>query len=248
MPIKQIAFVAALCWLLQACVSANPEQTQNEKASAVNVQLGIGYLQQNKLELANEKLTKALRQDPDSAAAHNAYAILQERLLQPEKAEYHYSRATELDPKDSQAANNYGAYLCRNGREGEAEKYFKRAVDNPLYKTPEFAYTNAAICLLKIDEREDAENYLRKALAAKSDFAPALLAMGDMAFEDGKFENAKLYVDRYHLSTRPTAKSLWLAIRATLEIDPDGDVGELGERLESEFPTSREAKAWAEIN
>ena len=105
-----------MCWLLQACVSVNPEQTQNEKASAVNVQLGIGYLQQNKLELASEKLTKALRQDPDSAAAHNAYAILQERLLQPEKAEFHYSRATELDPKDSQAANNYGAYLCRKAR------------------------------------------------------------------------------------------------------------------------------------
>ncbi len=247
MPIKRIVSLVTLCWLLQACVSVGPEQTQNEKASAVNVQLGIGYLQQNKLELANEKLSKALRQDPDSAAAHNAYAILQERLLQPEKAEYHYARATELDPKDSQAANNYGAYLCRNGREYEAEKYFRRAVDNPLYKTPEFAYTNAAICLLKVNERGDAENYLRKALAAKSDFAPALLAMGDMAFEDGKFENAKLYVDRYHLTSRPTSRSLWLAIRATLEIDPDGDVGELGERLETEFPNSSEARAWAGI-
>ncbi len=247
MPINRISLLIALCWLLQACVSVDPQQSKNEKASAVNVQLGIGYLQQNKLELANEKLTKALRQDPDSAAAHNAYGILQERLLQSEKAEYHYSRATELDPKDSQAANNYGAYLCRNGREYEAEKYFKRAVENPLYKTPEFAYTNAAICLLKVNEREDAQNYLRLALAAKSDFGPALVAMGDIAFEDGEYENAKLYMDRYHLSSRPSAKSLWLAIRATLEIDPDGDVGELGERLEREFPKSTEAKAWAEI-
>ncbi len=247
MPINRTVPLLLLCGLLQACVTAGPVQSQNEKASAVNVQLGIGYLQQNKLELANEKLTKALRQDSDSAAAHNAYAILQERLLQPEKAEYHYQRATELDPKDSQAANNFGAYLCRNGREKESEEYFMRAVDNPLYKTPEFAYTNAAICLLKIDERDNARDYLRKALAAKSDFGPALLAMGDMSFQEGNFDNAKLYVDRYHLSARASAKSLWLAIRATLELDPNGDVGELGERLETEFPNSSEAKAWAGI-
>ncbi len=248
MPIKRIALLVALSWLLQACVSVDPQQTKNEKASAVNVQLGIGYLQQNKLELASEKLTKALRQNPDSAAAHNAYGILQERLLQPDKAEFHYSRATELDPEDSQAANNYGAYLCRNGRELESEKYFKRAVENPLYKTPEFAYPNAAICLLKVNERDTAQQYLRKALAAKSDFAPALLAMGDLSFDDGNYENAKLYADRYHLTTQPTPKSLWLAIRATLELDPDGDVSELGERLKTEFPNSSEAKAWAEIS
>ena len=247
MHIKRLVLLTLAIGLLQACVTVDQQQSKNEKASAVNVQLGIGYLQQNKLELANEKLTKALSQNSDSAAAHNAYAILQERLLQPEKAEYHYSRATELDPQDSQAANNYGAYLCRTGREKESEKYFLRALDNPLYRTPEFAYTNAAICLLKVGERDQSKEYLRKALAAKSDFAPALLAMGDIAFEEGRFDNSKLYMDRYHLTNNPSARSLWLAIRATLELDADGDVSELGERLETEFPRSREAKQWAEI-
>ena len=88
--------------MLQACVAVNPGQSQDEKASAVNVQLGIGYLQQNKLDLASQKLTKALKQNPESASAHNAYAILQERLKQMDLAEYHYKKATKLDPKDSQ--------------------------------------------------------------------------------------------------------------------------------------------------
>jgi type IV pilus assembly protein PilF len=115
--IEKIVAFLLLLGLLQACVTAGPTKSQNEKASAVNVQLGIGYLQQNNLELASEKLDKALRQDPNSAAAHNAYAILQDRLQQAEKAEYHYKRATTLDPRDSQANNNYGAFLCRNNRE-----------------------------------------------------------------------------------------------------------------------------------
>ena len=243
MRIKTIA-IPLLAVLLQACVAADPQQTQNQKASAVNVQLGIGYLQQNKLELASEKLTKALRQDPESAAAHNAYAILQDRLQQYELAEYHYEQATELDPKDSQAANNYGTFLCRHGREREAEEYFIQATRNPLYRTPEYAYTNAAICLEKIGETEEALEYLRKALAAKVDFAAALLAMADIMFEAGDYEAARLYVDRFHLAARPTAKSLWLAIQITLQLDGRADVSELVQELETRFPDSREYQAW----
>ncbi len=230
--------------LLQACVAVDPQQTQNEKASTVNVQLGIGYLQQNKLELASEKLTKALRQDPKSAAAHNAYAILQERLQQFELAEYHYEQATRLDPDDSQAANNFGTFLCRQGRERDAEEYFIQAIRNPLYRTPEYAYTNAAICLKKIGQTEDALEYLRKALAAKSDFAPALLAMGDMMYEAEDYQSARLYIDRYHLVARPSAKSLWLAIQNTLQLDSRADVSELVQQLEKDFPDSKEYQSW----
>jgi type IV pilus assembly protein PilF len=239
-----------LCGLLQACMTAVVDKDQNQQASAVNVQLGIGYLEQNNLDQANEKLSKALRQDPNSASAHNAFAILQDRLLQTEKAEYHYKKATTLDPKNSRAANNYGAFLCRNGRELESEKYFLQALKNPLYSTPEFAYTNAALCLLQVGEQretEKAKEYLRKAIAARNDFGPALLAMGQLLFDQGQYTAAKPYLDRFHLVARPTARSLWLTIRNTLQIDGRGDVTELAQRLGSEFPNSEEYKAWQSI-
>ena len=231
-------------------MTAVVDKDQNQQASAVNVQLGIGYLEQNNLDQANEKLSKALRQDPNSASAHNAFAILQDRLLQTEKAEYHYKKATTLDPKNSRAANNYGAFLCRNGRELESEKYFLQALKNPLYSTPEFAYTNAALCLLQVGEQsetEKAKEYLRKAIAARSDFGPALLAMAQLLFDQGQYAAAKPYLDRFHLVARPTARSLWLAIRNTLQIDGRGDVTELAQRLGSEFPNSEEYKAWQSI-
>ena len=251
MRINYIVPLLILFGLLQACyVPVGPDQTQNEKASAVNVELGIGYLQQNDLELANDKLSKALRQDPDSAPAHNAFAILQDRLRQTETAEYHYKKATTLDPKNSQAANNYGTFLCRHGRELESEKYFMQALKNPLYSTPEFAYTNAALCLLQVGEAREAEKakeYLDKAIAAKSDFGPALLSMAQLLFDEGEYVAAKFYLDRFHLVSKPTARSLWLAIRNTLQIDGQGDVTELAQRLGNEFPDSGEYKAWQAI-
>ena len=240
MRIDKIVALLLLMGLLQACVAVDPGQTQGEKASAVNVQLGIGYLQQNNLELASQKLTKALRQDPESASAHNAYAILQDRLDQLDLAEYHYEKATKLDRNDSQAANNYGTFLCKNGRERESEKYFLQALDNPLYNTPEYAYTNAAICLLKVGEVNSAREYLRKALTERSDFAPALLTMGGLYFDQQEYLDAKSYLDRYHLVAKPGPRSLWLSIQTAWKLNPDADVTELVQRLQTDFPESQE--------
>ena len=233
--------------LLSACVTVGGRPSNPEKASAINVQLGIGYLQQNKLELANEKLLKALRHNPDSASAHNAYAILQDRLLIKEKAAYHYEKATSLDPQDSQAANNYGTFLCRNNQEAKSEAYFLRAIKNPLYKTPEYAYTNAALCLIKINNKDKARGYLSKALAANSNFSTALITMAKLQFGDKSYKQAKLYLDRYHLVAKPGAKSLWLAIRTELALDKNRNVDELVSQLQTGFPDSDEYKSWLAI-
>ena len=246
MHIKVVYLIAAVV-LLSACVTEGGRVPDNIKASAINVQLGMGYLQQNNLQLASQKLNKALDQDPNSASAHNAYAILQERLLQVDKAEFHYQRATEIDPDNSEAANNYGAFLCRNKREEDSEAYFLKALKNPLYKTPEFAYTNAAICLMRIEQRKKARGYLQKALAVKGNFSTALISLAKLEFDEDNFPNSKLYLDRFHRVAVPTASSLWLAIRAELQMDSQRDVTELSQELKSKFPDSEEYKSWLKI-
>jgi|TARA_B110000967_G_C18773062_1_gene504112 type IV pilus assembly protein PilF len=231
--------------ILTACVTVGGEpMDQNEKASAINVQLGLGYMSQNNLGQANIKLLRAIDKDPESASAHNAYAMLQERLLEKGTAQKHYKIATELDPENSEASNNYGAFLCNNGRQAESEKYFLRALKNPLYKTPAYAYTNAARCLLMIEEKEKAKSYLRKALVIKSNFGNALIEMATIELDDGDFAAAKNYIDRFHLVDRPTARSLWLAIRIELGINELNNVKALGHQLELEFPNSAELKSW----
>jgi len=244
---SKMRLLCLLVPLLSACVAVEDGPSDPKKASVINVQLGIGYLQQNKLELANEKLLKALAYDPKSASAHNAYAILQDRLLIKDKAAYHYEKATSLDPQDSQAANNYGTFLCRNNQEAKSETYFLRALENPLYTTPEYAYTNAALCLLKIRQRDKAIGYLTKALAADSNFPVALITMAKIKFEDENHKSAKLYLDRYHLVAEPSAKSLWLSIRTELMLNKDQNVDELASHLQTNFPDSDEYKSWLAI-
>lgn len=247
MRIDRLVFLLAVLGLSSACVTMDGKQTDDDAASNINTELGIGYLQQNNFELANEKLLRALRYNSKNVKANYTYAVLQDRLGQKELAERHYRIATEIDPKNSEAANNYGAFLCRNQREAESEKYFLNAIKNPLYKTPEYALTNAAICLMKIGQNDKARDYLSRALAARIDFAPALFNMAKLNFGGGEFEQARIYVDRFHAVSRPTSQSLWLAIRASLETDSEGSVVELAQELEKEFPESREYQEWLKI-
>jgi len=240
-------WACAIALLLSACVTVDPAEDNFEAASKINVQLGIGYLQQNNMVLASDKLTKALTQDPKSASAHNAYAMLQERLLEKEKAEEHYKIATELDPENSQAANNYGAFLCKNNREAESEAYFLLALKNPLYSTPEYAYTNAALCLIQIKEVDRAKIYLRKALAANSNFPTALITSAELFFDDQNFKGTRVIMQHYHRVTKPTAKSLWLAIRADLDLGDTLNAEDLARRLQADFPQSNEYAAWLDL-
>jgi type IV pilus assembly protein PilF len=243
----RFCLIGLVALFISACVTVDPAEEHSEKASAINVQLGIGYLEQDNMVQASDKLSKALRQDPKSASAHNAYAMLQDRLLQKEKAEEHYKIALELDPKNSQANNNYGTFLCLNNREAESESYFLQAVKDPLYKTPEFAYTNAARCMISIKETDQAKIYLRKALAANSRFGPALLASAELFFDDQNFKSAKVLMEHYHRVRRPTAQSLWLAIRIELDLGENAIAEDLADMLYTNFPQSNEYQNWLSL-
>jgi type IV pilus assembly protein PilF len=213
------------------------------------VQLGIGYYQQGNLDLANEKLIKALDQNPKSSQAHYAYAVLQNRFANKEKTEFHFRKALEYDPRNSEALSNFGAFLCNDGRTQEAEKMFLRAVEDPLYKSPEVAYSNAAVCILKEDptQIEKAKEYFTRALVLSNNYIPALMSMAELSFEETKYDLTRLYLERIHLVSIPTARSLWLDIQNELVARNMTRAYALAEALKNSFPDSPQYQSWLAI-
>ena len=57
---------------LSACSSVG---VKSDKAANFNADLGIRYLQAGRLQLANEKLLKALEQSPNSAVANHSHHL-----------------------------------------------------------------------------------------------------------------------------------------------------------------------------
>ncbi len=195
--------ISLLCALPLACATGSskepqvaPGGTTNQLAS-VNTQLGLGYLGNGQLDLAWERLNAAVVADPDYATAHNGIALVYNRLNEPGKAEEHFKRAIELNPSDSAAQTNYGSFLCEHGRIDEGEKHFLKAVENPLYKKPALAYTNAGVCKLRADDPSGAEAYFRAALRADPRFALALVNMAELSFDSSQYLPARAYMQRY---------------------------------------------------
>ena len=241
-------FLLCVLVILSACASSpgDSPQSENSKAAEINVQLGINYFGQGEYKLADEKLRRALRQDPRSATANWVFALLQERLGEFEVAEKHFRKAISLDPKDSKAHNNYGTFLCNQGRIPEAEKEFLSAVKDPLYAEAASAYANAGICLLKVPDKVKAEEYFRQALEKNASERSALYQMGLLSFERQEYEQASFYFQKYESVAKHSSQSLWMAYQTEVHLGNQGKAENYAHQLKRTYPSSQEARLLAE--
>ncbi len=213
-----------------------------EQASAVNTQLGIEYMRQGRNDIALKKLLKALEQDDRNAETHNALGVLYERLGRLENAEHHYVTALRIAPGDSSAHNNFGNYLCRQQRIGEAEQQFVKAVTNPLYNTPELAYTNAGNCFIRDNQLEKADLYLQKALRANAQFAPALYQQAELRFRQKNYMEVRELLRRYEGLAQHTPQTLSLAVRNERALGDHDSEASYVLKLRAMYPDAEETK------
>jgi len=217
-------------------------QPKGNQASSVNTRLGIEYMRQGRNEVALKKLLKALSQDDRNSETHNALGVLYERLGRLESAERHFQSALRIAPGDSSAHNNFGTYLCRQKRISEAEQHFVRAVTNPLYETPELAYTNAGNCFRRDEQLEKAELYLQKALRSNAKFAPALYHLGELRFHQQRYLEVRDLLADYEKIAPHTPQTLDLAIRTEHALGDKDAQASYEVKLRGQFPDSQEAQ------
>ena len=229
--------------LLHACASSPGRErlTPAEDAAVANMNLGAGYLRQGRLDLAIERLERALKQNPRLAEAHTTIALAYDRLGSLDDAEEHYKRATQLEPGDAAAANAYAVFLCnRENRWSDAEPYFKRAAENPTYSTPEVAYTNAGVCARDSGKPDKAEENFRAALTRNPTYADALAGMIELSYDQKKYLQARAFMQRYLDVQQPNAPLLWICFNVEQELDNMPAANRCADQLRTRFPRSPE--------
>ncbi|MGH1537474.1 MAG: type IV pilus biogenesis/stability protein PilW [Gammaproteobacteria bacterium] len=246
--LRNLFILSTLLLLVSACATSNTDipQSENQKAAEINVQLGVRYFGKGEYKLADEKLRRALKQNPNSATANWVFALLQERLGEYEVAEKHFRKAISLDPKDSKAHNNYGTFLCNRDRVLEAEKEFLKAIKNPLYSEASSAYANAGTCMLKIPDKVKAAEYFQKSLERNASQRSALYQMGLLSFENQEYEQASFYFRKYESVAKHDSKSLWAAYQTEASLGNQGKADDYAHQLKRLFPASQEARLLAE--
>lgn len=215
-------------------------KTDEQKAAEVNLQLGVEYMQRGQDDIALSRLRKALTIDENYADAHNAIAVMYQKLGQTSMAVRHYERALALEPLNSDILNNYGQFLCQQGHIDEAEQAFLKAVSNPIYRKPEFPYTNAAICVLRNQQYDKATQYLAKSLQLKPNFAAALYQMAKLLYDTKHYVEAQTYMKQYVANAPHTPQSLLLGIQIARSVNDRDTEASYSMLLRSNFPNASE--------
>ncbi len=245
--------VAAACILFAACTTTTTggtqlksEQSESQKASSLNKQLGTVYLRQGNLALAKEKLERAEKYNPRDPEIHSVLALLYERLDITKEADEQWRMAVRLAPKEPQILNNYAVYLCRQGRTEEGVKRFLEAARNPLYRTPEAAYTNAGVCLRAAKRLDDASTTFQRALQIHPNYTEAVYQSADLDFERGRLAEGREQVDKYLTAFDATPELLMLGIRLNRALGDHMAEEKYVRRLRVEFPGSEQFRSLSE--
>lgn len=227
---------------LSACGSLTKTGAKKQESSETHLQLGVRYMNLNKLDIAKENLQKAIDYDSNNAQAHNAMAFLYEKLQQFDNARGEYEKAYNLAPDDVGIANNYGRFLCEQGDSDRGMNLLTAAEGNPLNDRQWIALTNAGLCLLHAGSKERAEPYLRQALELNKSYAPALAAMQKISYQKGDLWAAKGFLERYLAVASHTSETLFIAYHTERAMGNPGRAQEYRTVLLEKFPISEEAK------
>ena len=236
---KQIA-VVLLSIILTACswLSNKPA----EKPTDIYLQLGIRYMDLNKLELAKENLQKALEKDSKNAKAHSALANLYEKINHFDEARQHYDSALGLSPDDIGIQNNYGKFLCDRRQFERGLGLLTQASTNLLNDHQWMALTNTARCHLGMGQRPQAIVLLKQALDMNPGYPAALLEMQKLSYQMGEYKAADDYLQRYLGEARHTPETLWVGIQTEQALGNLSLANEYRSLLLDKFPNSNEAK------
>ena len=169
-----IAVLSMAGFLLSGCISSTTtgaiEREASGDAAEYNYELGRNYLQNEKYELARDRLERAIDIDPRMAKAHMALGMTFEALDNLRLATEAYEKAVRLAPRDFNILNSYAVFLCKQEDYAGARRYFDKAANHPENDDAERTLTNAGLCMAQKPDLDAAEAFFREALERKSTY------------------------------------------------------------------------------
>lgn len=241
----KVLVLALSVLLLGGCATAtSPRKANRADASAVELNLALaqGYLERGRLDLASDRIKRALAQDPRHPAAHTLMALLMERLGDEAQAGSHYRRAVELAPEQGLYLQNYARWLCRQGDFAAAQEHFARALADPLYNQREIALRNSGLCYRKAGDAVAAAERFRELLRLRATDPEALFQLAAIHFEQGDALRARAFLQRLEAVVALDPEALLLGYRVEKALGDERASESYRKRLLEGFPESEEAR------
>lgn len=216
------------------------DQTDNQKRARIRLQLAVGYYGQRQYQVALDELKQALQADPNFSDAYNVRALVYMDMGEVRLAEDNFLQAIRLAPNNPDLSNNYGWFLCQNGREKQSIAYFEAALKNRSYLSPAKALNNAGVCSMKANDTVAAERYFSQAFQEEPGNPVTNTNLAKIYFGQRDFERARFYVSRVLKVDVMTAEVLWLAIKIERRLGDRAAESGLVTQLRRRHPNSAE--------
>ncbi|MDB5566505.1 MAG: hypothetical protein JWP84_3071 [Tardiphaga sp.] len=167
----------------------------------------IGLLQAGRLEDAERRFKKVLRQQPKNIAALNLLSVVLSQLKRYAEVEGYIKSALQLDASSDATFYNYGIALKALNRPKEALQRFNEA----LALNPSIAETwnNCGTVLNDLKRYEDAIEKFDKAIGLRRDYAEAIYNRGNALTGLRRHDEALAAYDAA-LALKPDFAEVWL--------------------------------------
>jgi type IV pilus assembly protein PilF len=210
--------------LLAGCVSSRTtvqstdtlgsyEKPDGQKRANIRLQLAASYYRQGQMNVALDEIKQALQADPNFGDAYSMAALIYMDLGDTRAAEENFAHAMRLLPNDPELSNNYGWFLCQNGRAQQSIAYFETALRSKTYQSPAKALNNAGMCSLILKDSVAAEKYFMQAFRFEPNNVSVNTNLARVNYERGDFERAHFYIDRVIKADVLSTEVLWLGIK-----------------------------------
>ena len=209
-----------------------------ERKADTHLQRAQGHLARNELDKAEDEARSAIKLDASSEGGYTLLAVVHDRRGQAARAGEYYRKATELAPTRGGTLNNYGTWLCSNGREQESLVWFERAVASPGYQTRAGALANAGRCADRAGLDERATAYLRMAIELDPKNPIALSTLAERAYRRGDGMQARAFSERRLTAAPADAASLLLASQIEEMLGDTAAAARYVQRMRAEFPNT----------
>jgi type IV pilus assembly protein PilF len=210
-------------------------------SARVHLLRGEQALREGRADAAAGEARQALEIDDRDPLAHTLMALALENQGRGTDAGGHYARAAALDPASGPALNNYGRWLCLNGRAAESLAWFDRALADGGYATPASALANAGACATEGGQPQRVERDLRAALRLDPVNAVALEALARHLYAQGKYFEARAFSQRRLDAGPATPAALLIASQIEEMLGDKAAAARYVRRLRTEFPHAQAA-------
>ncbi len=227
-----VSMVVVSALVLSGCVSESTyvgsdrpvqqRQVDNTEAARTRMSLGLNYLQRGENAQAIFNLERARALAPQLPEVYNALAFYYQNVNEPEQAEAAYKQALARDPDNADTYNNYGAFLCQQGKYDEAEHLLLTAIRRPGYMRVSESYENLALCQLQQNNFSRAQRYLESAVLHSGNRISSLLNLAGLDYAMGNHQRSRQHLTRIQRLGHVSADSILLSyLLADKELDED---------------------------